>query len=166
MINSSIFEQVKKLADSTLGESDKTVLDIIYGYARLISMDKNVLNVLFAEESEQKDLANISSIIEKNNIDVELLKQAAPFFHSNGAKSEDVNELKSVLDEMTDSDNEYSASQVLEKLFEINIPEIEIVKKGHTIEDVIDYFSDDKSETLDKKDNSKRDNNITIAKFD
>ena len=40
---------------------------------------------------------------------------------------------------------------------------IEIVKKGHTIEDVIDYFSDDKSETLDKKDNSKRSQRLLFS---
>ena len=167
MINNSIFEQVKKLADTSFGGSDKSFVDIIYGYAKLISMDESVLNVLFAEESEQQDLADIIRILEKNDIDVNLLKQAAPFFHTNSTDDEEIKQLQNFLDDLGSTKEDYSAAQILEKLFEMDIPEIELVKKGHTIDDIISYVDDEqtggktkpqkiKSKKSEKKESTKK----------
>ena len=157
MINSGIFEQVKQLASKTFGESDKTLMDILYGFAKLVSMDKNTLSVLFSEESEQLDLANISHIFESNNIDVDLLKQAAPFFHSGVIIDDDKEKLRSVLNLLSQSDDEFKASQILEKLLEVNTPQIEIVKKGHSIDDVITFVKKRNKMTDKEADKKKTD---------
>ncbi len=153
MRNNSIFEQVKQFAYRDFGDSN-TMMDIVYGYAKLVTMDKSVLDVLFENENDRQDIDNIVRILDENEYDALLIKQSVPFLHSNGISEADTEEFKGFIDSIETGEADYSATQILEKVFEINIPILSIMKQGHSFEDVAAYMERDNSSQKEHKSKS------------
>ena len=143
MSNNSIFKQVKSQI-----VSDGTVLDYLVGYAKLISMNEEQLCILFESEEEKRDLADIRRIMERHDIDVKLLKVAGSFLRSNKATPEEEKIIKEI--QNIENDSTVKASDILTILFEAAPPVLEMVKKGHTLDDVIAYYDKNKGKSSTK----------------
>lgn len=154
MINNSIYDQIQQFVDGQFQQMNHTALQLLYGYAKLMSMDAGILNVLFSKEEEQKELADIRNIIQENNIDINLLKVTVPLLLSNGQDSEAVHELKEILEPMLNDDIQHNSAQILKSLLDMNIPEMALVTTGHSLDDVLNYVDScsDKRKTQSKRD--------------
>ena len=60
------------------------MLHLLYGYAKLAGMDDGVLNVLFTDEDDLKDIAAIRALLGESQINVELMKHAVPLLAGGG----------------------------------------------------------------------------------
>ena len=130
MANDSVFEYVVRLTETAFGKEGLSELDFIFGYAKLILMNSNVLDALFTEESDRNEIDKVRSIFKSKNLDPELLKSGVPLLRA-GRDDSDVN--NSVLESLA---SEKSASEALSKLLKADIPELKVMQEGKSIDDV------------------------------
>ncbi|MCR4839681.1 MAG: AAA family ATPase, partial [Eubacterium sp.] len=143
MSNSAVLNQIIKMG---LG----TPIGLIGGFAKLISMDQGVLDTLFSSEEEKADLQAIHTIMEEYEIDVNLLKQGAPLL-SLMSTEQDKKELEKYLAGIESSGKSVIAADVLKDLLTWNIPELELVKKGHNMSHILDYSDKNKDKSMEKR---------------
>lgn len=84
------------------------LIDYIYGYAQLLGMEEAVLKNIFSEKDFEEYL-NVIKIFNKNEIDVNLIKQGAFILCSNDALNIDISEL-------IESSDGISIDDLLEKM--------------------------------------------------
>ena len=133
MDGSNVFKYVVKLTEARFGnKGGLSELDYLFGYAQLILMDEGILNEIFKDEADQKELQEIKAIFAKTGIDPKLLKTGAPLIHD----SEDVDK-RVKADESLISGGK-SASVILQKLIDGNVPNLDVMQKGNSISNVID----------------------------
>ncbi len=141
MIKSSVYNTVEELARKVNGNHAKelSALQLLCGFAKLVTMDDGVLTALFPKEEERNELTEIKSLLDESQIDLALLKQATPLLLGNADLSADAREMQELLKEMEQDSEIHSASHVLKAIFNENIPELKLCQKGHSLEDVFKY---------------------------
>jgi len=139
MLKNSIYKQADEFAESKFKGAEKTPIQLLYGFAKLVTMDKGVTSVLFSKE-EQVELGEISEILEQNGLDVELLKQAAPLFTGDDYK-EATEALRDQINEYKSSDEWFSSVSIVEYIFTLELPMLNVFSRGNTIDDVLKYRS-------------------------
>ncbi|MBO5261350.1 MAG: AAA family ATPase [Coprococcus sp.] len=139
MIKNSIYDQVRGFVKTRFKDRPLVALQLLYGYAKLVSMNSGVLSVLFAKEEEQEELNEISVVFDENKIDVELVKSGVPLLLANRDNVKEAEELRVVLEEIVDDSLNHSSVELLTQLFRLDIPELYLVKKGQSIDDILNY---------------------------
>lgn len=151
MSNDSVSEYVIKLTETAFGKKGLSELDYIFGYAKLVLMDASLLDALFQKESERTDIKKVRSAFAKKNLDPELLKSGIPLIRTRRSDSAD--------NAMSAFNSSKTASAALIKLLSVDIPDLQVMKAGNTIDDVLrlakaknaEQNKDKKSKTSRKK---------------
>ena len=154
MSENSIISYVEKLAEASFGKVYLSDLEYVYGYAKLILMDQGVLDSLFPGEAERKEIEQIRDLFSKEKLDPSLIKNAVPLLR-------DEKEIKKQSkDKSIWSSEESSASKALEKLLQSDIPFLDIMREGHSIDDVFSLLKqkDDKQTPSQVKEEDKPSN--------
>ena len=151
MIESAVFKWIESLTGSKPSKPADSTMNLLIGYAKLLSMNEGVLNSLFQKEEEQEDLKKIREVMEERKIDVALLRTCAGFLQNRDADEDDKRELEEVLRKYEEHDGHVLAADILQDLLSLNIPELDLVKQGHTVEDVLAYLDSQKPKEAPKK---------------
>ncbi len=157
MANSSVFDYIVKLTETSFGKKDLSRIDYIYGYAKLILMDRGVLDVLFTEASERSDIDKVRSVFSKNKLDPELLKSGIPLIRAQRKSSDNKDDLHSLFEQGK------TASDILIKLLKADIPELLVMKEGKSIEDVLSIVKIAASDNESQKKETKKEKDDTVS---
>lgn len=155
MINNRIFDAVYNFTVNKFGK-DFSHLQMVFGYVKLITMDNGILEQLFSADEEKKEIAGIISLFEKNGLQIDELKKAIPVISADASAKP----FEEAIDEMRKKNESVSALDVLRQIFESNIPELELLKKGATASDILE-FKAELANGSDKKDES--DSSISLG---
>ncbi|MBO4689033.1 MAG: AAA family ATPase [Clostridiales bacterium] len=141
MPDNNIYTYVEKLTADAFGkDQERSVLEVICGYAKLASMDEMVLHAMFSDEGDQEELQKIVQIFKDSGIDVKLLKAAMPFLRGKEIPASDGKKLKEVLAKNSRPSVKEPAAQILKDLLEGEIPGLATVKEGKDLDDVLNYL--------------------------
>ncbi|MBR5974595.1 MAG: AAA family ATPase [Clostridiales bacterium] len=141
MPDNNIYTYVEKLTADAFGkDQERSVLEVICGYAKLASMDEMVLHAMFSDEDDQKELEKIVQIFKDNGIDVKLLKAAMPFLRGKEIPSSDGKKLQEVLTKNSRPSVKEPAAQILKDLLEGDVPGLANAKEGKDLDDVLNYL--------------------------
>ena len=137
VLYNAIWEYAKKQA----GDDKVGVYHLLYGYAKVMLMDKIVVKAMteLDEEECEKQIADLFFVMEKKNLDVALIQEGLPLLFLMKQR------LRAVvnMDEYEAPGNQADpnlAERMLEKLLEENIPELEAFSKGNTLDEIFDLI--------------------------
>lgn len=136
MIRKGVFEQVVNLSKRSKNKK-LTKVGLLLGFVKLISMDDGVLNVMFTPE-EIDELKKIADYFDKEQIDLELVKQGGSLLASNSSEV-DERETEELVKEMIEDSRVFNAIDVLKVICNGNSPEIRLMKRGYSVDDIINY---------------------------
>ena len=144
MSSNMLFEYIKKM----LGGNATSPIGLLGGYAKLVTMDASIRDSLFTSEEEKEEIREITTLLTDYDIDVDLLKQGASLLSLCSSKK-DMEEAEKILDEADKQKDPVSALVILKRLLALGIPEIELVKKGQNLSNILDYSSERNQKTSD-----------------
>jgi len=131
MASNKVFDYVVKLTETSFGKDGLTELDFIFGYAKLVLMNREVLETLFTEEADRADIDKVRSLFTLKKLDPELIKTGLPLLRAGRDKNIEEKDVLAFLE------SEKSASDALAKLLTVDIPELKVMKQGNSIDDVL-----------------------------
>ena len=131
MNSNRVFLQVVKLADNAFGDDNLLELDYVFGYAKLILMNETVLNGMFTDPADLKDIEDIKAIFKRETLDPELIKAGVPLLR--GYRSEKNKQGRDI--PAINDDN--PAAKTLELLLATGIPELSSMHENNSINDIL-----------------------------
>lgn len=154
MIGDKIYDSVKEMSMAYGIGDEYNPMIMLSSFAKLILLDRDILQSMFSED-EIKEIDSIKSVFEENMIEAKLVVSATPFLIQNRYSKEDSEILKKKIDCIEKNDEKQGSSQVLKTILSLPLPEIELLKKQHSIDDVLACL--DKKEDGGNEDNNKLD---------
>ncbi|MBO4288782.1 MAG: AAA family ATPase [Lachnospiraceae bacterium] len=139
MDSNAILQMVLKFCEGC--KPDDTPLSpyhILYGYAKLLSMDVSTLSIMFSDK-DTKDLDEARRFFKEKKCDAPLVRQGLPLLFSNLEDADQLGDCSSLIEDMAKSDSKISSYDLLQKLLPEGTPIFEVFAEGHKIEDVLDY---------------------------
>ena len=113
---------------------------ILFGYARLLSMDERTLRMMLSDENSLKDLEGARCFFDENKLDANLLKMGLPYLfsslHNQGRKERVCQDL---LRRMVRLREDLSSFDILKQILTDDDPVFTVFAVGSTIEDVFQY---------------------------
>ena len=73
-MNNNIYNMVSNLAASRHNDGGQSALRLLFGFARLATMNDGVLNAMFSQENDRNEIKKIREALEENDLDLELIK--------------------------------------------------------------------------------------------
>lgn len=132
-----ILQLVKKFADEKANGKQVTVYHLLSGYIKLLTMNTNALNCMFSDNSSMEKVKEMYTTLENENIDIQLMRQAFPLILV--WSGEDADKKSCVEDIMNSCGENSNAVEVFNEIMKMKLPELELVKKGKTLNDTLSY---------------------------
>lgn len=124
---------------------------LLFGYAKLLSMDDSVLRIMFTDEESLRDLENVRRFFSENKIDPKLVKTGMPYLFSYLKDADADTFCTETIRQILDGEEEVSSYDVLKRIFKGGKDSLTVFLEGKTIEDVFVY-----QKVLKEKAGSKR----------
>lgn len=118
-----------------------TALQVLCGYAKIISSNDSVIGAIFKEQADQDRIIEIRKLFDANNIDASLLKKVGRNLCDAAYSEERVTEFNKILTTVGED-----SIALIKKIFSMNLPELSYVKNGKQPEDVFAYVRQIESE--------------------
>ncbi|MCD7884947.1 MAG: AAA family ATPase [Lachnospiraceae bacterium] len=141
MNGNMIYQMIEQFAKEYTEKDDGlTVYHILYGCAKLLCMDQNTLNAMFSDEAQQQELKKILELFEANDIDYTLMKDGMPILLlCRTATEQEQADAKQLLRKQEEAPGQEYAYGILKAIISEEIPEMTLMKKNHTLENIIAY---------------------------
>lgn len=143
-----ILQIVKKFADEKANGKQVTVYHLLSGYIKLLTMNTNALNVMFSETSSIDKVKEMYTALEGENIDIQLMKQAFPLILV--YSGDDAEKNVCVEEKLKSYGMDSNSVDIFKEIMSLQLPELELVKKGHLLSDTLAYV-EQKSEERSAK---------------
>ncbi len=146
MKNNTVFDYVVKLIETTFGKENLSKIDFVFAYAKLALMNDGVLDVLFTNKADRADVDRVRSVFFERKLDPELLKSGIPILGPHIIDSfESMDSLLSLFK------NEKTATDILIKILDSGIPELNVMQTGKNIDDVLNMVKTESSDSGKEK---------------
>ena len=132
-----ILQIVKKFADEKADGKQVTVYHLLSGYIKLLTMNTNALNVMFSENSSMDKVKEMYNTLESENIDIQLMRQAFPLILV--YSGDDAEKNVCVGDTIKSYGENSNSVEIFKEIMKLKLPELELVKKGRTLNDTLTY---------------------------
>lgn len=139
MANDFVFDYVAKLTEKAFNDKKLSAIDYVFGYAKLVLMDSAVLNTLFPEESDRAEIERIRSLFSSNKLDPNLIKCCYPLIRKGPGESDTAEEVGTLAKKVN------KASVILAEILKANLSDLEMMKEGNSIDEVLKHADSDKS---------------------
>ena len=137
MFENGVYPYLRGISERQFETGELTPLQLIYGFATVASMNDLTLSLYFRGEKDQEEIGKIREILNENRMDLSLIRSAVPMMETVGDIDEICSLTRQAEEKASDSDLPYSAA-VLINLISLPIPELETLKKGHDLQDVLE----------------------------
>ena len=135
----AILKTVYDLASGGEKSAEISPLSFLYGYAKLISMDKGVLDSLFSDEATKKELDELRFDMSRSEINFDLLKKTISVLRSIEADEFGSSDYRNALEAIREEKAEISAGEMLSLLIEEDPRELVILRHDADLDDVFYY---------------------------
>ena len=157
-----ILQIVKKFADEKADGKQVTVYHLLSGYIKLLTMNTNALNVMFSENSSMDKVKEMYNTLESENIDIQLMRQAFPLILV--YSGDDAEKNVCVGDTIKSYGENSNSVEIFKEIMKLKLPELELVKKGRTLNDTLTYVEQKSEERAAKEKEAKEAKKAAAAK--
>ena len=157
-----ILQIVKKFADEKADGKQVTVYHLLSGYIKLLTMNTNALNVMFSENSSMDKVKEMYNTLESENIDIQLMRQAFPLILV--YSGDDAEKNVCVGDTIKSYGENSNSVEIFKEIMKLKLPELELVKKGRTLNDTLTYVEQRSEERAAKEKEAKEAKKAAAAK--
>jgi ATP-dependent metalloprotease FtsH len=140
-MENTVIRTVLQLCDRYISNPSKThPYHVLFGYAKLLSMDEATVHMLFTDEESVNDLEEGRRYFEEYALDAQLMKMGLPYLFGNIQKQgiEDKG-CRALLDQVLDKKLSLSSYELLDRILPKSDGLFDVFSEGHTMEDVFQY---------------------------
>ncbi len=109
---------------------------LLYGYIKVTSMSDVVLQTIYEDDEDKRELQKVRAILDKSGLDLNLTKTALPLIWNSRAFSDA--SAPEILDR--------HPAELLEELIKSDAPELKLLMKGSTLDKVLEYVKENKQD--------------------